>query len=98
MSFPLRWRQVDLLLDIELLGSRSLFKNKSCMSSLVSINVVFWEVRVMQIGVIGLWPWAVFKESKYLVKRPLVMLSLFPGQLLLANVLGGGQRQLWPET
>ena len=90
-TFPLIWQKVELLLDLALLVS--LFKNTSCMSSLVSINGIFWEARVMQVGVIGLWPWAVFKQSIYLVKGPLAVHSL-----LLAIFLGGGPSQLWPET
>ena len=89
---------MDLLLDLGLLSDRSLFKDKSCVSPLVSINVVFWEARVMQVRVIGLWPWAVFKQSKYLVKGPLAVHSLLPDWLLLAIFLGGGPNQLWPET
>ena len=90
-TFPLIWQKVELLLDLALLVS--LFKNTSCMSSLVSINAVFWEARVVQVRVIGLWPWAVFKQSKYLVKWPLAVHIL-----LLAIFFGGGPSQLCPET
>lgn len=86
---------MELLLDLGLFSIVSLFKNKSCMRSLVSINRVLGEVRVAEAVVIDLWPGAFLKEGKYLVKGPIISLrSLLPGSLTLAIALG--QRHPWP--
>ena len=79
---------MESLLDLGLFRIVSLFKNKSCMCSFVSISRVLGEVRVMEVGVIGLWPRAFFKKGKYLVKGPVTMFSLLLGHLLLEIVLG----------
>ena len=71
---------MEPLLDLGLFWIMSLFKNKSCLCSLVSISRVLGEVRVMEVRVKGLWPGAFFQKGKYLVKGPMATCSLLPGR------------------
>ena len=51
-------------MDLSLFRILSLFKNKRCMCSLVSISRVPGEVRVMEVRVKGLLAWGILQEEK----------------------------------